>query len=254
MPACTSPAPSASASCGCPPTSTTRTGSRTASSTSSTTSATSPCRDPATGTSSACRRPGSTPARSTSSRPLWEMYIIEGLDAIEGVPQGCLRLRAQGPPRRRRRQVRRRDDHRDPHPDTRHRRSAATDRAVAARRPSRRRWRSTAGRRSTRCACPGGRCASPPASRPASDGPCGRCRPAGDRQADRDGARHPLQRTGHRPPRARRRGLPVRRAQADPRPRPGATVNDVALAIIGGALRELPERRTASCRQRRCGR
>ena len=63
--ACTSPGRSARRSCGCRPTSTTRSGSRTASSTSSTTSATSPCPGPATGASSASRPPGSTPARST---------------------------------------------------------------------------------------------------------------------------------------------------------------------------------------------
>ena len=39
----------------------------------------------------------------------------------------------------------------------------------------------------------------------------------------------------------------VRRAQADPRQVPGATVNDVALAVIGGAMRSLPGEASASC-------
>ena len=51
-----------------------------------------PARSPATGASSASRWPGCTPGPSTSTRPLWEMYVIEGLDNVEGVPPGSFAI------------------------------------------------------------------------------------------------------------------------------------------------------------------
>ena len=60
--------------------STTRTGSRTPTSTSTTTSATSRCRRRATASSSRSSRCASRPVTSTARRPLWEMYVIEGLE------------------------------------------------------------------------------------------------------------------------------------------------------------------------------
>ena len=95
-------------------TSTTRTGSRTPTSISSSTSATSPCRRPVTGASSASRWPASCRDRSTTNRPLWELYVIEGLDNVEGRPEGELRPRHEGAPRSHRRHVGHGDDQRDP--------------------------------------------------------------------------------------------------------------------------------------------
>ena len=42
------------------------------------------------------------------TRPLWEIYIIEGLDDMEGVPEGRLRHALEGAPRRHRRRRRHR--------------------------------------------------------------------------------------------------------------------------------------------------
>ena len=50
-------------------------------------------------------------------RPLWEFYVIEGLDNVEGVPPGSFALAEQGPPCRHRRCVRCRDDRGDPRSD-----------------------------------------------------------------------------------------------------------------------------------------
>ena len=76
-----------------------------------------------------------------------------------------------------------------------------------------------------------------------------RRRPAGRRPGDRgQRARHPVQRAGHRRTVC---STPGSSPFADLKPMrakvPGATVNDVALAVIGGALRGYL-RRTASCR------
>ena len=57
----------------------TRSGSTTRTSTSATTYAAPRCRAPAATTSSASWSPGSSPVRSTASRPLWEIYFVEGL-------------------------------------------------------------------------------------------------------------------------------------------------------------------------------
>ena len=63
----------------CRSASTTRTGSRTRTSTSTSTSATPPCRRPATTASSPRPSRASSPARWTARRPLWELYLIHGL-------------------------------------------------------------------------------------------------------------------------------------------------------------------------------
>ena len=114
------------------PTSTTRIGSRTPSSISSTTCATSPCRKPGDWRQF-CIQAARLHARPLDlSKPLWELYVIEGLDKVEGLPKGGFALRAQGPPRGDRRQVRRRDDQRHPLAVRRGRRSAAPGDAVGA--------------------------------------------------------------------------------------------------------------------------
>ena len=88
-PACTWPGRSARRSCACRPTSTTRTGWRTPSSTSSTTSARSPCRRPGDWRQF-CIQAARLHARPLDlSKPLWELYVIEGLDDVDGVPDGC---------------------------------------------------------------------------------------------------------------------------------------------------------------------
>ena len=73
-------------------TSTTRTGSRTPTSTSSSTSATSPCRQPGDWRQ-LCIQVARLVSRPLDlDRPLWELYVIEGLDNVEGVPPGSFAL------------------------------------------------------------------------------------------------------------------------------------------------------------------
>ena len=57
------------------------------------------------------------PARSISRRPLWEMYIIEGLDGIEGFPKGCFGMVIKVHHAAIDGDGRRRDDHCDPRAD-----------------------------------------------------------------------------------------------------------------------------------------
>ena len=88
----TRPGSSASGWCGCRSTSTTRTGSRIPTSTSSSTSATSPCPQPGDWRQ-LCIQVARLVSRPLDlDRPLWELYVIEGLDNVEGVPKGSFAL------------------------------------------------------------------------------------------------------------------------------------------------------------------
>ena len=91
---------------------TSRTGSTTRTSTSSSTCGSWRCPTPAATPSSPSRWPPCTRGRWTARRPLWELYLISGLQRPPG------RDLLQDPPRRDRRGVRRRHAHRraGPHP------------------------------------------------------------------------------------------------------------------------------------------
>ncbi len=65
------------------------------------------------------------------SRPPWELYLIDGLDGIDHVPDGFHLGVPARPPRGDRRRRRCRDPHRDPHPRTRCARPAARRRATS---------------------------------------------------------------------------------------------------------------------------
>ena len=253
-PACTWPAPSARRSCACRATSTTRTGSRTASSTSSTTSARSPCRDPVTGASSASRRPGSTPARSTCRSRCGSSTSIEGLDDVDGVPDGCFgfvlkvhhaavdgksgvemitAIHGQSP------------EIIDPPPPAHAVAAGGGSVAAVAVRPGVAERRPRAG--------PGAAPRRPPHARP-RPGRSPRCGPAVT--AARPSWRPAPGSAGPSPPHRvlDARSFPFRALKPMRDAVPGATVNDVALSVIGGALRAYLEEVGELPATARCGR
>ena len=147
------------------------------------------------------------------SRPLWELYVIEGLDGVDGVPAGRFAIVLKV------------------HHAAIDGKSGVEmitaihtqDADVGDPPPPATPWRPSATR-------PGGSCrprraSTPRGARPQRP-PAGRLVPGlgralpgparqSERPADRARARHPLQRPGHRPPGARRPLLRLRRPQAD---------------------------------------
>ena len=169
------------------------------------------------------------------SRPLWELYVIEGLDNVEGVPPGRLRHHAQDPPRRHRWGDAARDHQRHPRPvagrrapqahngmDTRGRAHADTAASRAAMNLARRPARLVRTVARTSPGVGGVRAQLQREDLPMPTGPAPRTRFSG--------AVSP-----HRVVEARHFDLAT--AKQIKALVPGATINDVAIAVVGGALR-----------------
>ena len=172
------------------------------------------------------------------SRPLWEMYVIEGLDDIAGLPNGQLRDHDEDPPRGGRRGDAARDHQRPQRPRARCRRARADHRVAARAPPDAARAAVTGGHQHRRAADADGppdrrcgarrlgadaRAAGPPELRSRFFTPAPRTRFSGTV-------------TTHRVVEARRFDLAT--AKAIKNAVPGATINDVAITVVGGALRE----------------
>ena len=169
-----------------------------------------------------------------------------------GGAEGCLRHGAQGPPRGHRRHVRRGDDHGHPHPGPQGRRPAsAGDGVDPGADPSDFELLARAGfNAATDAGTRGAR------RRQARPGARARDRAAAPATGGLDVARadHPVQRAGQRPPSGRRLLLRARRREEDA---PGCGGGDGQRRRPVRARRraaQLPRKRPASCRPRRCGR
>ena len=217
----------------CPATSRTRSGSTTRTSTSPTTYAARPCRVRGPWSSCASWSRGSCPGRSTGSRPLWEVYFVEGLEggrvavltkAHQALVDGAqvvdlaqvLLDRTPGPARARRRRV------------------AARARGLldrAAPRGGPRHAGVAVHRRSTRCAASPTRGGGAPTRRPGAS--CTVVNALTGRRTEQD---TPIGGTLSQ----QRRFVTVRRSLAEHRAvrdAHGGTVNDVVLATVTGGLR-----------------
>ena len=173
-------------------------------------------------------------------RPLWEFYVVEGLDNVEGIPRGSFAVVTQGAPRRHRRHVRDGDDERHPRrlPDGH---PVGSGRRLAAGIGAEHGEPAAAGGHEQRHA-PDARQQSGGAIGPAAGPAATTADRARHRAAADDDPAHPLERSGQRPPCVRRRAPAPRRPAAIKATVPGATINDVVLTIVGGALRIVPAR------------